>query len=164
MEYIYHYTSRNHLAKILESGVLEVSSSDKKDKIKPAALWLSTNPVWEHTATKQAGIDGKIVQLTKQQQHEKIGLIRFVLEFKKESLCSWAKYKYKSNISLQLYNGMEAAGISMGANPKEWYACFHDIPLNKCISCEEWDGKNWVVVIDYIEGWFDAEKFKFVKL
>jgi hypothetical protein len=149
MELIYHYTSEQHLSKILETGKLIVSEWERQNKVKPPALWLSLNPIWENTATKLINENGKIRQLTKEEQYQSFGLIRFVIEFKKESLCSWGKYKYKSNTPVQTYEAMEKSGIEKGANPKEWYASFKNIPLSNCISCQKWNGKEWETIIDY---------------
>jgi hypothetical protein len=149
MELIYHYTTEHHLEMIKSKGELIVSETERKYKIKPPALWLSLNPVWENTATKTINENGIIRRLTKEEQYENLGLIRFVLEFKKESLCTWARYKYKSNLPSRLYEEMELAGIEQGADPKEWFASFKNIPLSKCISCEKWDGNEWKTLINY---------------
>lgn len=149
MELIYHYTSEQHLSKILETGELIVSEWERKNKVKPPALWLSLNHIWENSATKLINENGKIRRLTKDEQYQKFGLIRFVLEFKKESLCSWGKYKYKSNTPVQFYEAMEKSGIEQGANTKEWYASFKNIPLTNCISCQKWNGKEWENIIDF---------------
>lgn len=82
MELIYHYTSEQHLSKILETGELIVSEWERKNRVKPPVLWLSLNPVWENTATKLINENGKIRRLTKEEQYRSFGLIRFVLEFK----------------------------------------------------------------------------------
>ena len=44
---------------------------------------------------------------------------------------------------------MEQSGIEKGANPKEWYASFKNIPLSNCISCQKWNGKEWEAIINY---------------
>jgi hypothetical protein len=149
MELIYHYTVKEHLIKILDSGELIVSQWEKKNNVKPAALWLSLNPVWEKTASKQVKENGNVRQLTKEEQHQNLGLIRFVLEFKKDTLCSWAKYKHKSNTPIQIYESMEQVGLKEGADPNEWYVSFKNIPVSNCISYQEWNGKEWVTIIDY---------------
>jgi hypothetical protein len=149
MELIYHYTSGQHLELILEKGELIVSEWERKNKVKPPALWLSLNPIWENTATKNINDNGIARRLTKNEQHEKFGLIRFVLEFKKDNLCSWARYKHKSNTPFHIYKSMEEVGIKQGANPNEWFACFKNIPLEKCISCQKWNGVEWETIIDF---------------
>jgi hypothetical protein len=87
--------------------------------------------------------------MTMEEMHEKIGLVRFILIIKKEKLCSWHKYKYKSNTPENFYNSMTAAGIKKGGNPDEWFAIFENIPLKRCISCQKWDGKNWITTIQF---------------
>jgi hypothetical protein len=146
MELIYHYTSGQHLQQILEKGKLIVSEWEKKNKIKPPALWLSTNPIWENTATKMLERNGELKRLTKEEQHQKFGLIRFVMQ-KNDTYCSWAKYKHKSNTTLEMYKAMELEGIHSGSNPKEWFASFKNIPLSDCISCEKWDGEKWMPLL-----------------
>ena len=92
MQYIYHYFAKSILDKIISSGRLKVSEWEKKNNLNPPALWLSTNPIWENTATKGVLNDfGYRVQLTKDQQFKLHGLARFTLEFKKEELCNWKK-------------------------------------------------------------------------
>jgi hypothetical protein len=92
---------------------------------------------------------GRIRDLSKDELHAMFGLIRFSIPFNRELFCSWAKYKYKSNTPLGLYHQMERDGIKQGANPKEWFASFKNIPLSKCISCEKWDGTKWVEYIKF---------------
>ena len=146
MELIYHYTSGSHLNSILEKGALIVSEWEKRNGVKPPALWLSLNSIWENTATKMINENGIIRRLTKEEQNQKFGLIRFVINFKKESLCSWAKYKHTSNTPEQVYCNMEEQGIEQGANPKDWFASFKNIPLRDCIACEKWNGKEWETI------------------
>jgi hypothetical protein len=145
---IWHYTSGEHLVKILQSGELKVSEWEQKNKVKPPALWLSLNPEWEQTATKMIQRNGKVERLSKDEQHKKFGLIRFSIPFQKDVLCSWGKYKHKSNTPIVLYFQMEKTGLEQGAKPDEWFASFKNIPLSVCISCEKWDGNKWVKLID----------------
>lgn len=150
MKLIYHYTSGSHLEKILQDGKLIVSEWERNNKVKPPALWLSTNPVWEQTATKlMQAPNGEIRPLSKDEQHTMFGLYRFVLTYEKEKLCTWKKYKYKSNTTHLVYEAMEKAGTEKGANPDEWFATFENIPLKNCLKCEVWDGKTWQLHIDF---------------
>lgn len=149
MEKIYHYTAIATLEAILTSRVLKVSEWEKKSKVKPPALWLSTNDFWEPTATKAVYENGVIRQLTKDEQAERFGLARFVLPFNKANLCSWKKYRYASNTPLDVYNAMETVGIKQGASPYQWFASFKDIPIKDCLSCEQWDGENWITLVDF---------------
>src|SRR5690606_109335 len=136
-------TSEKHLVEILETKILMVSQWERRNNVKPPSLWLSTNPIWENSATKAIKQNGQTRIMTKDEQHHIIGLIRFVLEFDKYKLCTWARYKYLSNTPQKLYSEMEKSGIAKGADPNEWYASFTDIPLNECIACEKWNGERW---------------------
>ena len=144
-ELIYHYTTLEYFHKIIESGRLKVSDFERRNRVKPAALWLIKNPIWENTASKcvRSEDTDEIVTLSFEQQHDLLGCIRFVLPFNKESLCSWAKYKYASNTPPQLHNSMTKYGFSLGANPNEWFASFRDIPLSEVIRVEVWNGSEW---------------------
>ena len=143
MRLIYHYTSGSHLPLILKSKKLMVSQAEKKMGLKPPALWLSLNPDWEATATKMIFENGMQRSLTKKEQYEMFGLVRFVLEFKEKELCSWKKYINTTNIPKLGLKRMEIAGIEKGGNPNEWYASFNDIPLTHCICIQKWDGAEW---------------------
>lgn len=144
MDLIYHYTSGSHFPKIIESGVLKVSDWERRNNIEPPALWLSTNPEWEPTATKLIHEAGQTRQLSKAEQHLRFGLYRFVLEFRKSTLCSWRKYRFVSNTTDSVYRAMTEHGIRIGANPNEWFASFKNIALDECISCEKFDGESWL--------------------
>lgn len=148
-EIIYHYTVGNHLDDVLQSGELIVSDWERKNKVRPPALWLSLNAIWENTATKLISDYGTSRRMTKMEQFERFGLVRFSIPFNKASLCSWGKYKYKSNTPSKMYNDMEKSGIEEGADPKEWFASFKNIQLSKCISCEKWNGIEWELFIDF---------------
>lgn len=160
---IYHYTTLEYAQKIFETGYLKVSHWEKSNKIKPAALWLSKNPFWEHTASKAIRDDstGESFTLTFQQQHELIGCARFVLPFVKMELCTWPRYRYASNTPYQIYQNMEKIGIQQGSKPSNWYASFCDISLDKVIAFEIWDGTQWV---DYSDDFKEAIDFHFRRL
>ena len=143
IELIWHYTHGQYLEKILESGELRVSEAESKLKVKPPALWLSKNPIWENTATKDVKTPEGVRRMTKKEMHEKCGLFRFALEFDKIAFITWAKYRYKTNTSIEEYMKMESEGIRWGANPNEWFATFKNIPLAKCLAIEQWDGAEW---------------------
>lgn len=143
-ELIWHYTSGEHLKLILRSGELRVSEAERAMGINPPALWLSKNPVWEHTATKQIWDFGGRRQMTKEEQHEVAGLIRFAVEFDKTSFITYAKYRYQTNTSQLEYDYMSSIAIVIGADPKEWYATFKNIPQEKWVSIEKWNGTEWL--------------------
>ena len=150
---IYHYTTLEYFVKIIESGVLKVSDFERSNKVKPAACWLSLNPIWENTASKaiKNNETGETATLAFEEQHEILGCARFVLPFKKHELCTWAKYKYASNTPIKLFENMTTFGFQKGSNPTDWYASFNSIPLTDVLAFEIWDGSDWVNHNDDLE-------------
>ena len=141
---IYHYTTIKQSLLIIESGFIKVSEYERKNNVKPPALWLSLNPLWENTATKMTkNIFGETVSLSFEEQHMQFGCARFLIEFNKDKLCSWAKYKHASNTTLEMYNQMEKVGFQKNANPKEWYASFKNISIDEVIGYQIWNGEYW---------------------
>ncbi|MEJ7643899.1 MAG: hypothetical protein WKF87_04865 [Chryseolinea sp.] len=76
---IWHYTSNEHLKRFLIHENCIFSKWEADNGVKPRGLWLSTNPVWEHAAPKAVEQSGKAIQLTKDQQHERFGLVRIAI-------------------------------------------------------------------------------------
>jgi hypothetical protein len=124
---IYHYTTIENFRKIIESGVLKVSDFERRIKVKPAACWLSLNPIWENTASKaiKNNETGETATLAFEEQHELLGCARF---------------EY-----------MTTLGIQQGSNPTDWYASFNSIPLADVLAFEIWDGSNWINHNDDLE-------------
>ena len=143
MNLIYHYSCETYLDSIIQSGKLIVSNWENNNNVKPAALWLSTNTIWENTATKMIEDNDVVRLLTKDEQHNMFGLIRFIIDFNSITTCNWNRYKYSTNTTIEVYNSMEQYGVEIGANPNEWFATFLNIPLQNCIGCDIWDGTTW---------------------
>lgn len=145
---VWHYTAGTYLDKILNDGFLKVSNAERKDKFSKPALFFSADPKWEPTATKMIKNEsGEIIQLNFDEMFEHFGLARFGLKFTSE-LINWAKYKYASKISIQLYDKLEEIGIRQGASPRNWYCLFRDVPEQEWYTVEEWDGCKWISIYD----------------
>ena len=140
---IWHYTSVNHLKNILLSATLETSRFEKKFGLKKPSLWFSLNQEWEPTATKDVvnGL-GKRISLTKEKQHELMGLARIGI-LKTSSLITWAKYKHVCGLALSVTNNMEEHGINLGSDPKDWFCSFVNVPKRLWMSVQKWDGTEW---------------------
>ena len=146
MKRIYHYTTANNAAEIINSGRLSVSEWEMRNTNVRPALWLSLNPFWEKTANKsiRSPYTGNIHRLSFGEQSRLLGCVRFVIPFSEESFCPWSLYGVRSGTSKRLIKGMEAVGRQHGANPKDWYASFSDIPLSMVLEIQVWDGENWI--------------------
>ena len=144
----WHYTPATRLPRILASGKIKLDEQAKFYGEKPAA-WVSTNPVWENTATKPILDDsGKQVDLTKEEMSELMGLGRIEIKPSRDFI-SWYKFRKTSGVHPKLWNGMTKYGLQVGANPNEWFASY--IPIldryfisvemfiqGKWIKCEDW--------------------------
>ena len=140
---IWHYTVQAHLEKIIASGKINVTDKliDKKEK---PAVWLSSNELWEHTATKM-GKDskGNVRQLTKDECHELFVLARVQVSPFIE-LYHWKAFRRKGGISIATANELEKVGRERGANPDEWCCSFKPLDTRQWLAVELWDGEEWV--------------------
>lgn len=71
----FHYTAGVYLPMIIKDRFIKLATAGV-DVGEMPAVGLSTNKLWEHTATKMVCVNGFPVQLTKQQQHERFELAR----------------------------------------------------------------------------------------
>lgn len=151
--YIYHYTTYEYYKSIMNDGFIKTSYKEKKWKIKPAGVWLSLNPVCEHTClrTKLNLVTGEKEQMDMFEQAEHLGLVRFVLPFDKTELCTWAAYKYKTNININEYFMLELNGRNSGSEPKDWYIKFKDIPVSQVTKIEIFLNGVWTELTDDLE-------------
>jgi hypothetical protein len=140
----YHYTPASVLEQIINSGQINLATACIPENEKPVA-WVSTNPNWEHTATKRRSLpNGSVQQLTFIQQLASFGCAR--IEISLIGLETFAKLKHLANISLRESGFMEQRGISLGANPKEWYGSLKPIKKTSWIKAEVYMNGQWVEV------------------
>ena len=137
----FHYTAGVYLPMIIKDRFIKLATAGVDTGEMPA-VWLSTNEVWEHTASKMASVNGLPVQLTKQQQYERFGLARIEV-LKLAGLISWEEFGIKSGVSKLNYDFMENLGRMKGAEPEEWWAYFQLIPSDTWLRIEIWNGTEW---------------------
>lgn len=139
---LYHYTTGEKLALILESGYLKPSAAGGSPGELPL-LWLSTAKEIEPTALKlMQGIDGRLYQLTREQQRELAGNVRFVLLAPVE-LLPWRDACKAARITSGERKRMEHAGAAMGASRKDWYATPQALPID-LFDMEVDTGRGWI--------------------
>lgn len=128
---IYHYTDLVHTRDILSDGLLRVSRAEKKLKVAKPALWWSSNPVFEKTIMKIKDDDGNII--TDINEYAKtIGVVRFVKDWYPDFV-NWKKYRQKTiKDGTEVQVRMQNQGISLGADPNEWYAIFKSVKVSSC--------------------------------
>lgn len=139
----YHYTPEIRIQEIFNCQEIQLIKTHIKGKEKPCA-WVSTNEIWENTATKMAYSqdDNRLIQLDFEQQLELFGCAR--IQIKPTNLISWEKLKKSGQIDLKVAETYEQTGKKMGANPNEWYGSLTPIHINDWIKIEVYRNGKWV--------------------
>jgi len=66
----------------------------------------------------------------------------------KTALFSWRHYRKNSGESHAMLKGLVKVGKKQGANPKQWFVSYEEVPNFNCCSYERWDGNTWVELTD----------------
>ncbi len=151
-EYVYHYTTEVCLNKIIEDGLLKVSLYEREQGDKHPSLWLSKDEVWEPTALESFEDEyGRKITITKEFQYELAGLGRIAIKYSPE-IHSWTTYRQESRLSSKILDALELTGIQQGAHPSNWFCSFNDIPIDRWVKVEVWDGLRWAQYLKNREG------------
>jgi hypothetical protein len=137
----FHYTTEERLIEIIESGKIILATAGIGKREKPCA-WVSTNPYWEHSATKSQLINGIIKSLTFEEQLHNGGCAR--MEVKPIGLYNWGKLIHKIRMAKIIALSLEMAGIKMGAQPSDWYGSLYPIDISKWIKAEVYRDGQWI--------------------
>lgn len=144
----WHYTPAIRLYRILESGKIKLDEQAKFYGEKPAA-WVSTNPLWENTATKPIlDVCGVKVDLTLEEMYLRLGLGRIEIQPSRDFI-SWYKFRKTSGVNPKIWNGMTKYGLKVGADPNEWFASYSPILSRYFISVEMFIKDKWVKCEDW---------------
>jgi hypothetical protein len=134
---LFHYTIGRHLPRIVADGRLMPSDSFPGTAL--AALWLSTNPVWEASIVKSTFQGGVRVLLDKEQIRDLgQGLFRFEVQ-SGGHICTWREFIARSGIDPDLARRLEATGRDRGADPAEWYGALRPILRDEWLEIALWD-------------------------
>ncbi len=134
---LFHYTIGLHLPRIVADGRLV--PSDPFPGTALAALWLSTNPVWEASIVKSTFRDGARILLSKPEiQILGQGLFRFEVQ-RGDHICAWQDFIARSGIDPDLARRLEVAGRERGADPAAWHGALRPIPRDEWLEIALWD-------------------------
>jgi hypothetical protein len=154
MSLLYHYTTLERLAQILDAGIL--APSRYLDSSARPTLWFSSNPVYEHTARKRCGLrnpDGSVSlmsrRLTFEEQHEVLGHARIGVDLL--DLMDYARWGELSGVGCTDFESLALGGLQLGALPTEWFATFEAVPSSQWVGIEVWDGREWQDTQDLAE-------------
>lgn len=141
MSMVYHYTSETqHLPLILESGHLEPSNAGAPDE--SPLLWFSRSHIWEATATKMIMTEAGLKLLTREQQLELFGCVRFILPADDRRLLEWKEACQLAGTPRIKRRRMEKTGKKLGASPSDWLAMPCIVPLSE-VNLERFNGETW---------------------
>lgn len=145
----YHYTPEFRLPEFFNTQVIKLATASVSSKNEKAVAWVSTNPHWENTATKDRyDLNGNRVHLTFEQQVESFGCARIEVKptFK---LYNWNHITKLAKTPKGLVKSLEAVGISRGAKPSEWYGSLKSIPFDEWVKIEIFQDGNWVEIMNF---------------
>ena len=126
---IYHYTTGDRFLRIVASQAILPATAHVAPPEIPA-VWLSSAPVWEPSATKGVIEDGvrRQASLT-----ELIGLcgclVRIEVDPAAVRLLEPDSFRDALRIPVDVHDQLIAAGLEMGAYPNQWRAVAEPIPL-----------------------------------
>jgi hypothetical protein len=126
---IYHYTTGDRFLRIVASQAILPATAHVAPPEIPA-VWLSSAPVWESSATK-----GVIEHGIRRQASlaELIGLcgclVRIEIDPGRVCLLGPSDFREALRIPADVYGRLIAAGLEMGANPSDWSAVAGPVPL-----------------------------------
>lgn len=143
---LWHYTTRDRLIEIVNSGEIWTSKSNATGAKEPSTVWVSSNPLWENTATKFIVERGVYRLMTKEEQFAEFGLGRIEISASTDGIFSWNLFCKNIAANRPLARAMEISGRENGGNPNQWFGRLKPITKEYFISAEIWDGTKWVVV------------------
>jgi len=144
----WHYTPAIRLPQIIKSGKIKLDEQARSYGEKPAA-WISTNPIWENTATKPyADKSGHMVERTNEEMSQELGLGRIEVKAS-NAFISWLRYRNTSGINPRLWSEMTKYGTKIGGDPNEWYASYIPIMSRYFISVEMFIKGEWIRCDDW---------------
>jgi hypothetical protein len=138
MKLLWHYTTNCRFKLIDAEGFLR-PAAPKTSKERPA-VWFSSDLFYEPTAAaKEARNMCEMINAG-------FTLVRIGVSPNRARLVYWTKFKRVSGISDFMARVLEFGGRKMGANPKNWWACFDPVPRECWAGVEAWsvDAARWL--------------------
>jgi hypothetical protein len=126
---IYHYTTGDRFLRIIaDRAILPATAHVAPPEI--PAVWLSSAPVWEPSATKGVIENGVRRQASLAELVGLCGcLVRIEINPARVCLLGPSDFPDALNIPPDIHQRLLAAGIAMGANPADWRAVAGPVPL-----------------------------------
>lgn len=125
----YHYTTGDRFLRIIaDRSILPATAHVNPPEI--PAVWLSSAPVWEPSATKGVIEDGVRRQASPAELIALCGcLVRIEIDPSAVQLLGASAFREALCIPEDVHARLIAAGLEMGANPADWSAVAGPVPL-----------------------------------
>jgi hypothetical protein len=144
---VYHYTTGDRFLRIIASRAILPATAHVEPPEIPA-VWLSSAPEWEPSATKGVIEDGVRRQAS---LAELIGLCGCLvrIEIDPGAVCLLEPSLFQNALSIPhgVHERLIAAGLEMGADPANWRAVAGTVPLTAFSRIEfsiEADPPKWI--------------------
>lgn len=136
---LWHYTIKERLTNILADGLLKLANERRG-----AAVWFSTNELWEPTASKIYGLpDGSRRGGDLAFNHRwSDGVVRIGVAAETAPY-DWHDYQRLSGLDRKMLNGLRKIAIRLRSRPSEWFVSFEPVPRDKWLAIHAWDGTHW---------------------
>ena len=126
---IYHYTTGDRFLRIVAARAILPATAHVAPPEIPA-VWLSSAPIWEPSATKGVIEDGVRRQASLAELIDLCGsLVRIEIDTSELCLLGPSAFREALCIPEDVYERLIAAGLEMGADPSDWSAVAEPIPL-----------------------------------
>jgi hypothetical protein len=133
-EIAWHYTTGYHFKLIIQSEAIMPRATGVMSPDDSPAIWFSTSPTWESTATKGAiSPDGSHRNMTIDEMMTHLGgLFRLGVSMNSFDLLPFSNYMQTSHAPRGLLDSLVKSGIEMGGDPNNWHYTNKRIPLVSC--------------------------------
>ena len=144
---LYHYTTGDRFLRIVAARAILPATAHVEPPEIPA-VWLSSAPVWEPSATKGVIEDGVRRQASLAELIDLCGcLVRIEIDPAAVRMLEPGKFREALRIPAVVHDRLLAAGLEMGADPANWQAVAGPVPLSAFRRIEfsvEADPPKWI--------------------
>lgn len=149
---VYHYTVGLKLRAIARDGYLKLTPTEPKLGEK-AVVWLSTEPLYEATATKMMmDINSERPRLSTMEEMDARmgGIYRFCFEpnaFPPDTVLPWAVLKHRARMPKKLTKRLVERAKRVKARPSRWYGTLNELPVEHAtLQVLDLSNKQWQTV------------------
>jgi hypothetical protein len=144
---LFHYTTASRLRLILECELIKVATAGVHPGERPA-VWFSSNPDWEPTATKllQDPETGAVRKLSFFEMAKLDTPVRIEIA-PRAAPYTWEAFTQLSGCSRKMLKSLEKAALEVGAAPSQWRVSFAPVGCDDWLAVEIWMDGEWSPIL-----------------